>query len=185
MRGIHVSFRSLNRLAVWNSTGTVSHGWSRIDWPWFDPRSRELGCHCKRGHEKVFKGLFADLSFYHLHVSLSLQRPSLLYTIPVCQNPSGSTMSAERKQEIYDICVKYDVIICEDDPYYFLQAGPYVHQHSRISTTATESDDQFLASLVPSFLAFDRFGYVVRIDTFSKTICPGSRLGWITSNFRV
>jgi aromatic amino acid aminotransferase I len=89
-------------------------------------------------------------------------------------------MSAARKQEIYDICVKYDVIICEDDPYYFLQAGPYVHQHLRI--TATESDDQFLASLVPSFLAFDKFGYVVRIDTFSKTICPGSRLGWITSN---
>lgn len=91
-------------------------------------------------------------------------------------------MSAERKKIIYEICCRYDVIIVEDDPYYFLQAGPYQLPSSRVSTTSTPSDDEFLASLVPSFLAYDYQGRVIRIDTFSKTICPGSRLGWITSN---
>jgi len=46
----------------------------------------------------------------------------------------------------------------------------------------TETDAEFLASLVPSYLKLDYQGRVVRIDTFSKTICPGSRLGWTTCN---
>lgn len=127
-------------------------------------------------------GLIDVLNNWDVDARGGMRRPTLLYTIPVCQNPSGATMSRERKQEIYDICVKYDVVICEDDPYYFLQAGPYTRQAARASVEAVESDDEFLASLVPSFLAYDKLGYVVRIDTFSKTICPGSRLGWITSN---
>ncbi|KAM0789987.1 hypothetical protein ACM66B_005319 [Microbotryomycetes sp. NB124-2] len=109
-----------------------------------------------------------------------MKRPRLLYTIPVCQNPTGATMTAERKRRIYDICVKYDVIIAEDDPYYFLQAGEY--DQSKVKPSKTETDEEFLASLVPSYLNFDVQGRVVRIDTFSKTIAPGSRLGWTTAN---
>ncbi|KAK4051762.1 hypothetical protein OIO90_004586 [Microbotryomycetes sp. JL221] len=109
-----------------------------------------------------------------------MRRPRLLYTIPVCQNPTGATMTAERKRKIYEICVKYDVIIAEDDPYYFLQAGEYERNH--IKPTKTETDEEFLASLTPSYLKFDYQGRVIRIDTFSKTICPGSRLGWTTAN---
>ena len=47
-------------------------------------------------------------------------RPRLLYTVPTGQNPTGATMTGERKKRIYDICVEYDVIILEDDPYYHL-----------------------------------------------------------------
>lgn len=43
------------------------------------------------------------------------KRPKLLYTVPVGQNPCGSVADIKRKQQIYDICVKYDVILCEDD----------------------------------------------------------------------
>lgn len=52
-----------------------------------------------------------------------------------------------------------DVIIVEDDPYYFLQAAPYVAKTSRASiATALETDDEFLDSLVPSFLRYDYQG---------------------------
>ncbi|SGZ29995.1 BQ5605_C052g12585 [Microbotryum silenes-dioicae] len=114
-----------------------------------------------------------------------MRRPRVLYTVPVCQNPTGATMTAARKQQIYDICVKYDVIIVEDDPYYFLQAGEYEPVHLRgrkTSKSLTETDEEFLQSLVPSFLRYDYQGRVIRIDTFSKTICPGARMGWTTGH---
>ncbi|GAA5913791.1 hypothetical protein JCM6882_007700 [Rhodosporidiobolus microsporus] len=114
-----------------------------------------------------------------------MKRPRVLYTIPVTQNPTGATMTLERKKAIYKLAVKYDVIIVEDDPYYFLQTPEYEPSptaRAASQPSATESDDDFLKSLVPSYLALDYEGRVVRIDTFSKTICPGSRLGWTTCN---
>lgn len=108
------------------------------------------------------------------------KRPHVLYTVPIGQNPCGFTMGATRKKEIYDVCVEYDIIICEDDPYYFLQMGEYVAKAERqANPTDVES---FLKSLAPSFLKFDYQGRVVRLDTFSKYLAPGSRLGWHTCN---
>jgi len=83
--------------------------------------------------------------------------------------------------------VKYDVIIVEDDPYYFMQEGTYVPKAQRKADSrshGTQSDEnaQFLASLAPSFLRIDYQGRVVRIDSFSKTIAPGTRMGWFTCN---
>ena len=49
------------------------------------------------------------------------KKPHLLYLVPVGSNPTGSTMDGERKKDIYDVCVKHDIVICEDDPYYFFQ----------------------------------------------------------------
>ncbi|GAA5942774.1 aminotransferase-like domain-containing protein [Sporobolomyces koalae] len=116
-----------------------------------------------------------------------MRRPRILYTVPVCQNPTGATMTFERKREIYALAVKYDVIIVEDDPYYFLQAGPYSPpsvraQSDRAKSSRSETDEEFLKSLVPSYLRCDYQGRVVRIDTFSKTICPGSRLGFTVAS---
>ncbi|KIJ20218.1 hypothetical protein PAXINDRAFT_166331 [Paxillus involutus ATCC 200175] len=110
-----------------------------------------------------------------------MPRPHVMYIIPVGQNPSGSTMSTERKKQIYDICCRYDVVIVEDDPYYFLQMNDYVPKHERSPEQATDAK-HFLASLSPGFLRFDYEGRVIRLDTFSKTIAPGSRLGWFTCN---
>ncbi|OCH95918.1 PLP-dependent transferase [Obba rivulosa] len=109
------------------------------------------------------------------------KRPHVMYTIPVGQNPSGATMGAERKKEIYDICVEYDIIIVEDDPYFFLQMSEYKPKSARdMQSAPAESDVQFLAKLAPTFVKFDYQGRVIRLDTFSKYIAPGSRLGFFT-----
>ncbi|KAG9092195.1 hypothetical protein FRC06_000201 [Ceratobasidium sp. 370] len=116
------------------------------------------------------------------------RRPHVMYTIPVGQNPTGAAMDGQRKKDIYDICVKYDVIIVEDDPYYFLQFPEYKRKSERSlrslipDTTSTESSKRFLDTLAPSYLKFDYQKRVIRLDTFSKTIGPGCRLGWTTCN---
>ncbi|KAI0310919.1 PLP-dependent transferase [Amylostereum chailletii] len=108
------------------------------------------------------------------------RRPHVMYTVPIGQNPSGATMGLARKKEIYDVCVEYDIIIAEDDPYYFLQCGAYEPKEVRGQAKAGDGIEAFLSSLEPSFLSVDVEGRVIRIDTFSKTIAPGARLGWFT-----
>lgn len=104
-------------------------------------------------------------------------------------------MSVERRKEIYVLCQTYDVIIIEDEPYWNLQfpsASSLAAQHGSKSVVqglfnrdynayGRSSGYKFLDSLVPSYLSIDVDGRVVRLDTFSKTIAPGSRLGWITA----
>lgn len=110
-------------------------------------------------------------------------RPRVIYTVPVGQNPCGTTMGLERKKAIYDICVEYDIIIAEDDPYFFLQVGEFMPKSQRKAESeppAGEEVSHFIDSLVPSYLRVDTQGRVIRIDTFSKTIAPGARLGWFT-----
>jgi len=82
----------------------------------------------------------------------------------------------------------FDIIIIEDDPYWFLQfpsvAGPNVIQRylpKPLSKAIKSSGFDFLDSLIPSYLSIDIDGRVVRLDTFSKSISPGCRLGWITA----
>ncbi|TBU50218.1 pyridoxal phosphate-dependent transferase [Dichomitus squalens] len=99
------------------------------------------------------------------------RRPHVMYLIPCGQNPTGSTLSLERRKQIYAIAQRYDLIIIEDDPYYFLQ-------YDAPSRATTSPDTPF----VRSFLSLDTDGRVMRIDSFSKIMAPGMRLGWITSN---
>ena len=90
-----------------------------------------------------------------------------------------------------------DVIIVEDDPYYFLQEGDYVPKVERSTAVVKHEQKKFLSSLVPSYLKFDYQGRVIRLDTFSKVshtqfhmfyvslsapqyVAPGSRLGYFT-----
>jgi len=106
-----------------------------------------------------------------------------MYTVPVGQNPCGITMDLERKRAIYDVCVEYDIIIAEDDPYFFLQSGDFVPKSQRKAEhepAGGEDVARFVASLIPSYLRIDTQGRVIRMDTFSKTIAPGVRLGWFT-----
>ncbi|KAG9127833.1 hypothetical protein FRC07_008476 [Ceratobasidium sp. 392] len=116
------------------------------------------------------------------------RRPHVMYTIPIGQNPTGAVMGGQRKKAIYDICVKYDVIIVEDDPYYFLQFPNYKRKSERSlrslvpDVTSTESSKEYIDTLAPSYLKFDYQKRVIRLDTFSKTIGPGCRLGWTTCN---
>ncbi|OKL58059.1 hypothetical protein UA08_06677 [Talaromyces atroroseus] len=103
-------------------------------------------------------------------------KPHLLYIVPSGQNPTGATQSAERRAEVYKVCQKHDIFIVEDEPYYFLQMEPY---KSDVPPPSTR--EEFLKVLLPSFLKIDVDGRVLRLESFSKVLAPGSRVGWIVA----
>lgn len=109
------------------------------------------------------------------------RKPHVLYTVPTGQNPTGATMSADRRRAVYKVCQKHDIIIVEDEPYYFLQMQPYTEGQGS-TAPPPKSHADFLKSLVPSFLTLDTDGRVMRLDSFSKVLAPGSRIGWITAS---
>ncbi|KAI9839336.1 MAG: Aromatic/aminoadipate aminotransferase 1 [Sclerophora amabilis] len=112
------------------------------------------------------------------------KRPSLLYTVPSGQNPTGATQGVARRRQIYAIAQKHDVYILEDEPYYFLQMQPYTGPDAP-PVPPPASHDAFLRALVPSILSLDTDGRVMRLDSFSKVIAPGSRVGWITASSQI
>lgn len=108
------------------------------------------------------------------------RRPHLMYTVTIGQNPTSGTLSVARRTEIYALCVQYDIIIVEDDPYWYLQY-PSANPGAVAPKPTRSSGFEYLDSLIPSYLSLDYQGRVVRLDTFSKTVAPGCRLGWITA----
>lgn len=84
--------------------------------------------------------------------------PKLLYVNPNGANPTGTTLSLARRKEIYKIAQEYDLLIIEDDPYYYLQ----------------------FSDPLPSLLSMDVDGRVVRLDSFSKILSAGMRVGYVT-----
>ncbi|TKX19042.1 aminotransferase-like protein 8 [Elsinoe australis] len=111
-------------------------------------------------------------------------RPSVLYTIPTGQNPTGTTQSNERRQAIYRIAEEYNLMILEDDPYYFIDldqtdAGPSVNG---LRDTSLQN---YLARLPKSYLSMDTTGRVVRFDATSKILAPGLRCGWMTASTQI
>lgn len=111
-------------------------------------------------------------------------KPRLLYTVPTGQNPTGATQGPQRRQELYRCAQKHDIYIIEDEPYYFLQMQPYTGPGGE-GIPPPASHAEFLASLVPSLLSMDVDGRVVRLDSFSKVIAPGTRTGWITASEQI
>lgn len=107
-------------------------------------------------------------------------KPFILYTVPTGQNPSGATQGTERRRAIYAVAQRHDLLILEDEPYYFLQMQPYTGRGAA-DAPAPASHAAFLAALAPSLLSMDIDGRVVRLDSFSKVIAPGARVGWITA----
>jgi len=83
-------------------------------------------------------------------------RPKFLYTIPEFQNPSGRTLTVERRHALVELCRAYSVLIVEDVAY------------KELSFDGTQLPS--LWSLAPDV--------VVQAGTFSKIFCPGTRLGW-------
>ena len=111
-------------------------------------------------------------------------KPFLLYTVPTGQNPTGATQDLERRKQIYAVAQKHDLYILEDEPYYFLQMQPYTGPNAP-DVPPPASHKEFLDSLVPSLLSMDVDGRVMRMDSFSKVIAPGSRIGWITASEQI
>lgn len=72
-----------------------------------------------------------------------------------------------------------DIIIVEDDPYYFLQFPGYLTPKE--PTFQPKPTKEFLETLVPTFLSIDTQGRVIRLESFSKTLFPGLRMGYFVA----
>lgn len=114
-----------------------------------------------------------------------------IYIHSVGQNPTSGTLSVQRRKDLYALCKKYDVIIIEDDPYWYLQFPSAIARSNKYpkvqnyNAAGRSSGFEFLDSLIPSYLSVDTDGRVVRLDTFSKTVAPGCRVGWITAQPKI
>ncbi len=92
-----------------------------------------------------------------------------IYALPNFQNPSGSTLSAERREEMVHLANHYGIPILEDDPYGQLR---YDGEHE---TPLIALDAQNVEGNGDSFIT----GNVIYMSTFSKTLCPGFRVAWV------
>jgi aromatic amino acid aminotransferase I / 2-aminoadipate transaminase len=114
------------------------------------------------------------------------RKPAVLYTVPSGQNPTGATQGEQRRRDIYQVCHDHDVYIIEDEPYYFLQMQPYAGADAPATPQQQPASvGEFLHGLVPSLLSMDVDGRVMRHDSFSKVVVPGSRMGWITATEQI
>ncbi|GAA5921778.1 hypothetical protein JCM3775_001816 [Rhodotorula graminis] len=109
------------------------------------------------------------------------RRPRVLYTIPQGQNPAGLSMPGDRMRDVYEVCRKYDIIIVDDGPYSCLTFREFEITPEPVVPVA-ETGEQFRKTLATSFLKYDYEGRVIRLDSFSKTLAPGSRLGYFVAN---
>ena len=80
-----------------------------------------------------------------------------IYTIPNFQNPSGVTMSMEKRRCLYQLARQYGVVVAEDNPY---------------------GDLRYAGEDVPAVKTLDEDGLVVYVGSFSKVISPGMRVGY-------
>ncbi len=99
-----------------------------------------------------------------LEETIRQHHPKLLYTIPTFQNPTGITLSAERRAPIAALAAKYGVVVAEDDPY---------------------RDLRYTGTPCPSIKSFDKDGWVVFLGSFSKIISPGLRVGFMAGDNRI
>lgn len=84
----------------------------------------------------------------------------LIYVIPNFQNPTGRTMSWEKRKGVYELAHKYDVVILEDNPY---------------------GDLRFAGEEVPSIKTIDEDNRVIYVGSFSKILAPGLRVGYASA----
>lgn len=87
------------------------------------------------------------------------RRPRLLYTVPTFHNPTGACLSGERRTALVALARREDLILVEDDVYREL---------------AYDGDAP------PSLWSLDPEAPVLRLGTFSKSLTPGLRVGWVT-----
>jgi 2-aminoadipate transaminase len=86
------------------------------------------------------------------------RRPRLLYTIPTFHNPSGVSLSPARREQLLELARREELVLVEDDVYRELS---------------------FQGDAPPSLRALDPEAPVVRLGSFSKSLAPGLRLGWV------
>ena len=88
-------------------------------------------------------------------------RAKLIYTIPNFQNPSGVTMSLQKRRRLYELALSHHCLIIEDNPY---------------------GDLRYYGEDVPAIKSFDTEGIVIYSGSFSKVVSPGIRVGFMMAN---
>jgi 2-aminoadipate transaminase len=101
-------------------------------------------------------------------------RPKFMYILPNFQNPSGVTLPPVRRWEIVDLADHYGIPIVEDDPY-----GELRFEGEHIPPLVV-LDSKNMMSSGKNGHSFSQ-GNVIYLSTFSKTLAPGLRLGWIVA----
>ena len=101
-------------------------------------------------------GIDVDALAHRLREGL---RPTALFTVPTFQNPAGATLSAEKSAALVDLAERYGFTIIADDPY---------------------REISFPGTVVPARPRLRDTDRVVAVNSFSKTLGPGLRLGWLT-----
>lgn len=87
-----------------------------------------------------------------------------IYTIPNFQNPSGVTMSLEKRKAVLELAKKYNVLVLEDNPY---------------------GEIRFAGENIPTIKSMDDSGMVVYAGSFSKVLSPGMRVGYAIANKKI
>jgi 2-aminoadipate transaminase len=85
-------------------------------------------------------------------------RPKLAHIIPNFHNPAGCTLSEDKRRRLVQLAAEYDFVLFEDDPYVELR---------------------FAGDTLPTMLSLDESDHVVYASSFSKTVCPGIRVGYL------
>ena len=85
-------------------------------------------------------------------------RPRLAHIIPNFQNPAGATLSLDKRRRLLELAAAYEFTIFEDDPY---------------------GELRFEGESLPTMLSLDTDERVVYASSFSKTVCPGIRAGYL------
>lgn len=88
-------------------------------------------------------------------------RAKMVYTVPDFQNPTGVTLSLERRKALIALANRHDLIVVEDTPY----------RHIR-----------FAGHNLPTLKSLDTEGRVIHLGSFSKILVPGMRIGWAVAN---
>ncbi|KAH9957151.1 pyridoxal phosphate-dependent transferase [Russula dissimulans] len=96
----------------------------------------------------------------------SNSKPKVLYTIPYGCNPTGATTTLTRRKEVLDLAREHNLLILEDDPYYFMYFGARPRIPSYFMLEAQTGNRSV--------------GRVLRFDSFSKIISAGIRIGFVT-----
>ncbi len=98
-----------------------------------------------------------------LEALIAEHKPKFVYLIPTFGNPSGAMLSAERRQRVLELAVKYKTLIVEDDPYGDLYFG--------------EAPPPSLLAMTPQVPGSREL--LVHCGSLSKVLSPGLRVGWI------
>ncbi len=96
--------------------------------------------------------------------------PKFIYVLPNFQNPSGATLSLQRRKQLIEMADKYGVPLIEDDPY-----GQLRYEGEHIPSLVT-LDAQYRGKNGGSYS-----GNVIYLSTFSKLLAPGLRLAWVVA----